>query len=36
MAWALEDYDQILKLGERRKDFDRVIKENLQAEEEEG
>ena len=36
MAWALEDYDRILKLRERQKDFDRIMKENLQAEEEGG
>ena len=33
MAWALQDYDWILKLRETRKDFGRVMKENLQAEE---
>ena len=32
MAWALQDCDQILKLGETRKDFCYVMKEKLQAE----
>ena len=34
MAWALQDCDRTLKLGENRKDFGRVMKENLKAEEE--
>ena len=33
MAWPLQDCDQILKLGETRKDFGCVMKEKLQAEE---
>ena len=33
MAWALQDCDRILKLGETQKDFGRVMKEKLQAEE---
>ena len=33
MAWALQDYDRILKLGESRKDFGHVMKEKLQAKE---
>ena len=33
MAWALQDYDWILKLEEMRKDFSCVMKESLQAEE---
>ena len=33
MAWALQDCDRILKLGEARKGFDLVMKEKLQAEE---
>ena len=33
MALALQDCDRILKLGESRKDFGRVVKEKLQAEE---
>ena len=33
MAWVLQDCDQILKLGETRKDFGCVMKEKLQAEE---
>ena len=33
MAWVLQDCDKILKLGESRKEFDRTMKEKLQAEE---
>ena len=33
MAWALQDYDRILKLEETQKDFSRVMKEKLQAKE---
>ena len=32
MAWAYQDYDWILKLGEQRKDFGRSMKEKLQEE----
>ena len=32
MAWVLEDCDRPLRIGERREDYDRVMKENLQAE----
>ena len=34
MAWALQDYYRTLKLGEKGKDFGRVMKENLKADEE--
>ena len=34
MAWALEDYDRPLRVGKRRLEFGRIMKENLQAEEE--
>ena len=34
MAWALQDCDWTLKLGEKQKDFNRVMKENLKEEEE--
>ena len=34
MPWALQDCDRVLKLGERRKDFGRVMKKNFQAEKE--
>ena len=33
MAWAFQDCDWILKLGELRKNFGCVMKEKLQAEE---
>ena len=33
MAWALQDCDRILKLGESHKDFGHVMKEKLQVEE---
>ena len=34
MAWALQDCDRTLKLEKRRKDFGRVMKENLKADDE--
>ena len=34
MAWALQDCDRTLKLGEKRKDFYRAMKENLKVEKE--
>ena len=34
MAWALEDCDQPLRIGDKREHYGRVMKENLQAEEE--
>ena len=34
MAWVLEDYGIPLRIGERQLKFSRLIKENLQAEEE--
>ena len=33
MAWALQDRDRVLKLGELRKKFGRAMTEKLQAEE---
>ena len=33
MAWALQDYDRVLKLGESRKESSRALKEKLQTEE---
>ena len=33
MAWALQDCDRTLKLGESQTDFGRVMKEKLRAEE---
>ena len=33
MAWALQDCDKVLKLGESRKEFGRALNEKLQAEE---
>ena len=34
MAWALEDCDRPLRVGERRLEYGRLMKENLQVEEE--
>ena len=34
MAWALQDCDRTLRLEEKRKNFDRALKENLKVEEE--
>ena len=34
MAWALQDCDRTLRLGELRKDFSRCMKEKLQEEKE--
>ena len=33
MAWALQDYDRTLKLGESLKDFSHAMKEKLRVEE---
>ena len=34
MAWVLQDCDRVLKLGEKQKNFGRIMKENLKAEDE--
>ena len=34
MAWALQDCDKPLRIGERREDNSHIMKENLQAEKE--
>ena len=33
ISWAFQDYGRTLKLGEKRKDFGRALKENLKVEE---
>ena len=34
MAWAHQDWDKTLRLGEQRKDFSRYMKKKLREEEE--